>query len=130
VGYGRPPLHSRIQPGQKLNPKGRPRGSKNTATLITEEFDKKFSIREGKGFIKCSKREAAIRNLCTKAAVGDYKILMALVALEGGSGAQPGTPAEGPPLTEKDRANWEHVLQDVAASLSINAPPVKREKAE
>jgi hypothetical protein len=29
VGYGRPPKKNRIAKGQVLNPRGRPRGSKN-----------------------------------------------------------------------------------------------------
>lgn len=36
VGYGNPPLHTRFKPGQSGNPSGRPRGSKNTSTLIMD----------------------------------------------------------------------------------------------
>lgn len=129
VGYGHPPLHSRIQPGQRLNPKGRPRGSKNTATLITEEFDRKIRGREGDRVTKFSKRQAAIRNLTTKAAAGDAKAFLTLITLEGGSGTQPGSPEEGPPLAEKDRAILDHMRQELAASLSISAQPVKKDKA-
>jgi len=39
VGYKRPPLHGRIKPGEIRNPHGRPKGSKNTATLAKEELD-------------------------------------------------------------------------------------------
>jgi len=33
VGYGVTPEHTRVKPGQKLNPRGRPKGSKNKKTL-------------------------------------------------------------------------------------------------
>lgn len=32
VGYGVTPEHTRVKPGQKLNPHGRPKGSKNKKT--------------------------------------------------------------------------------------------------
>ena len=32
VGYGRPPIHTRFEPGRSGNPRGRPRGSKNKRT--------------------------------------------------------------------------------------------------
>ena len=35
VGYGKPPLHTRFQKGESGNPKGRPRGKKNMATLLS-----------------------------------------------------------------------------------------------
>lgn len=38
VGYGRPPTHTRFQPGKSGNPNGRPKGSKNTKTILMEEL--------------------------------------------------------------------------------------------
>ena len=35
VGYGVTPEHTRAKPGQVLNPRGRPKGSKNKKTLAT-----------------------------------------------------------------------------------------------
>lgn len=43
VGYGKPPVHTRFQPGQCGHPPGRPKGSRNTKTLIREEL---FKTRE------------------------------------------------------------------------------------
>jgi hypothetical protein len=34
VGYRRPPLHSRFQPGVSGNPPGRPKGAANLKTLM------------------------------------------------------------------------------------------------
>ena len=38
IGRGRPPAHSRFRPGGKGGP-GRPKGSKNRATLFAEAMD-------------------------------------------------------------------------------------------
>lgn len=116
VGYGRPPLHSRIQKGQKLNPDGRPPGSKNTSTLVKEELDRKVSVREGGRVTKISKRQAAIRNLSNKAASGDAKALITLVGLEGGGGQRaPNNLLPEPGLEARDQA----ILNDMRETMAL-----------
>ena len=116
VGYGRPPLHTRVRPGQKLNPNGRPRGSKNTSTLVKEELDRKVAVREGGRVRKLSKRQAAIRNLSNKAAAGDAKALVTLVALEGGGGQRaPDNLRSEPALEARDQA----ILNDMRETMAL-----------
>ena len=38
VGYGKPPEHTRFQPGRSGNPRGRPKGTKNLKTDLVEEL--------------------------------------------------------------------------------------------
>jgi hypothetical protein len=130
IGYGRPPLHSRVQPGQKLNPTGRLRGSKNTATLVTEELDRKVAVREGSRVTKVTKRQVAIRNLSNKAAAGDSKALVTLIGLECGTGTRltPDVSFEGPPLSEKDRAVLDHMRQELGVVLNMDAQAAKKEE--
>jgi hypothetical protein len=46
VGYRKPPVTTRFKPGKSGNPKGRPKGSKNTVPSLSEERIKKLIIEE------------------------------------------------------------------------------------
>jgi hypothetical protein len=67
VGYGRPPMHSRFQPGQSGNPKGRPKGTKNLKTDLMEELSERISVSEGGKPKKLSKQRALLKSLVAKA---------------------------------------------------------------
>jgi hypothetical protein len=47
VGYGRPPVHSRVKPGQVLNPSGRPKGQRNVRTVLDKTLNERVQIRVG-----------------------------------------------------------------------------------
>jgi hypothetical protein len=73
VGRGRPPRHSRFQPGQSGNPKGRPVGSANVNTMVKRIVNKKVTVREGKRTRKMPMLEAAMHIHATKAIQGDAR---------------------------------------------------------
>ena len=54
VGYGNPPKGSRFKKGQSGNRRGRPKGSKNLKTDLTEELQTEIKVREGPRAIKIS----------------------------------------------------------------------------
>src|SRR6476660_2210155 len=60
VGYRRPPVTSRFQPGSSGNPKGRPKNSKNLKTLIRQAMTGKISIKEGPSSRRVSKIEGVV----------------------------------------------------------------------
>jgi hypothetical protein len=73
VGYGKPPQEHRFRPGQCGNRKGRPKGSKNNATLLREILDRKIPVRRGNSVRKISVREAMLTRFTESALKGDTK---------------------------------------------------------
>lgn len=81
VGYGRPPEHTQFKPGQSGNPKGRPRGTVNMATVLERTLREKVNTVENGRRKSISKFEAALKQLTNKAASGDLSALRLLSAL-------------------------------------------------
>jgi hypothetical protein len=79
VGYKRPPVGTRFQPGQSGNPKGRPKGSRNFGTVLDKELDTRITITENGKRKKITKREATAKQLANKGAAGDPKALPVLL---------------------------------------------------
>ena len=83
VGYCRPPTAPWFKKGQSGYPSGRPRGSKNTKTLLAEELSSTVTIREGGKPRKVSKRQLMVKRLVNKAAAGDPKAIEMVFKYEG-----------------------------------------------
>jgi hypothetical protein len=79
VGYGKPPVYTRFQKGWSGNPCGRPRGSKNNATLLKEALDQRVTINENGQRRQISKREAMFTQLANKAAQGDPRAIQTVL---------------------------------------------------
>jgi hypothetical protein len=81
VGYAKPPKHTRFTKGRSGNPKGRPTGSKNLATMMIEELTQPVAIVENGKRTKIPKIRAAVRQALNKAMVGDFKALQQIVIM-------------------------------------------------
>lgn len=73
VGKGRPPVSTRWKPGQSGNPKGRPKGAKNFATLWSEGLNQKVRIRENGRVRKITRAEGIVTQVLNQALKGDIK---------------------------------------------------------
>jgi hypothetical protein len=73
VGYKRPPVHTRFNPGQSGNPSGRAKGCQNLQTLFKKILNEQISLREGLRVRKVSKAEAVLRGLVIGALKGEAR---------------------------------------------------------
>src|SRR5208282_1730505 len=73
VGRCQPPIHSRFRKGQSGNPKGRPPGSRNTATLWGEELDARVSITERGGRKNLTKMALIVKQVVNQAGSGNLR---------------------------------------------------------
>ncbi|MGH9615100.1 MAG: DUF5681 domain-containing protein [Acidobacteriaceae bacterium] len=74
VGYGKPPVHTRFQPGRSGNPAGRPKKKISTFPAAFErELNSRITINEGGKPRKITKRDAIVKQQTNKAIQGDAK---------------------------------------------------------
>lgn len=81
VGYSKPPKHSRFQPGQSGNSKGRPKGTRNLSSDLKDELGERIRIREGDQEKSISKQRALIKALVAKALKGDTRAATLLITM-------------------------------------------------
>lgn len=81
VGPGKPPRHTRFKPGQSGNPKGRPKGSKNFATILQQQLTKKITITVDGKPRRMTVQEVIARRLATDSMKGTTKAMELLIKL-------------------------------------------------
>ena len=81
VGYGKPPRHSRFKKGRSGNPKGRPKGNKNAATLLRERLYSTVTVTENGRRRKMTVLEVVFRKLTKSALEGDPRAQDRLIKL-------------------------------------------------
>jgi len=104
VGYGKPPRHSRFEPGQSGNPRGRPPGSKNLSSLLKKALDEPVIVVENNRRRRIAKREAIVKQFVNQSAKGDLKATQLLLSIlrDLESRAEPGS-ADADKITEADQ---------------------------
>ena len=81
VGYRKPPKHTQFARGNSGNPNGRPKGSRNFATVIQAELKRRVPVTEDGKRKKITKREAVAKQLVNKAASGDHPAIKLVMPL-------------------------------------------------
>jgi len=96
TGFRKPPRHTQFRKGMSGNPKGRPRGSQNLASIFRKISEEKVQVNGPKGPRFITKLEAGITQLANRATKGDLKAIRELI-------------------------HWKRIFGDIAPSL---APPI------
>jgi hypothetical protein len=73
VGYRHPPRAHRFKPGQSGNPNGRPKGSKNEATLMQDLLNRKIELNEHGKAKKITVLEGILRRIIGDCLKGNVK---------------------------------------------------------
>jgi hypothetical protein len=117
IGYKHPPKRTQFRPGISGNPKGRPKGRRNVATVVRRTLEEKVIINENGIRKTVTKLEAAIKQLANKAVSGDLnamrQLLPVLSVLDDSSADLP--PAR---LDNDDQKVMERVLARLAESFN------------
>jgi len=114
VGYGKPPRHSRFEPEQSGNPRGRPPGSKNLSSLLKKALDEPVIVVENNRRRRIAKREAIVTQFVNQSAKGDLKATQLLLSIlrDIESRAEPGS-ADTDKITEAD----QQIIKRIKARL-------------
>lgn len=71
IGYCRPPEAHQFKPGRSGNPRGRPKGSRNIATIVAEVLSRRISTRINGERQRILPTEALVQVVLRKALGGD-----------------------------------------------------------
>jgi Family of unknown function (DUF5681) len=112
IGYCKPPRHAGFQKGKSGNLKGRPKGSKNLATLLGEALDEKVSLTENGRRRRVTKRELVITQLVNKSASADLRAIKQLTDIVQGVERRAGA-SQAPPSPPAFTAADEEVIAEL-----------------
>ena len=118
VGYGKPPQNTRFKPGQSGNPKGKPKGAKNLATIVDKAIKERVVVNENGKRRSVSKIEIVVKQIVNRAAMGDHKSSTQLIPLVQISEGHTAADASATPiLTEVDTLVMAHIEERYRQSV-------------
>jgi hypothetical protein len=112
VGYGKPPLHTRFQPGESGNKRGRPRGARGLKTDLKAALSGRHTIQINGKPLRGNRQELMMLTLATRAASGDLKAQALLIPLIMQVLGVEGADADGRQLSARDQALLDRLLKD------------------
>lgn len=81
VGFKKPPKHTQFKKGDRANPFGRPKGTKNLKTDLIEELQETVTVQTGGKPITISKQRALLKKLMAQALMGDARAAAQVITL-------------------------------------------------
>lgn len=81
IGYGKPPKKSQWKTGQSGNSKGRPKGSKNLKSYLSQELMEPVFVKEGGKTKTVTKQQAMVKGLVAAAMKGNVKACSKVIDL-------------------------------------------------
>jgi len=127
TGYGRPPESTRFKPGVSGNPKGRPKGSLNVATVFVKALREKITVNEHGRRKTVTKLEAALKQLINKAASGDLRALNQLLQLAADAEAR--ASVVGTQTTELNQLD-QQVMADIVSRFQLTQEETENPKED
>jgi hypothetical protein len=118
VGYGRPPMETRFQPGMSGNPRGRPRGSRSIGAVLRDVIQHKIAVTENGKTRRIAALEIMLRRLVNDAVRSDPKAVKLLLSLVDRYAESPDTKINVDQLLAEDQAILARFLPGQA-----DAPP-------
>jgi hypothetical protein len=116
VGFRKPPKNTRFQKGQSGNPQGRPKGSRNLATVLERTLRERVVINENGTRRIVTKLEAAVKQLVNKAASGDLAAMRQLSCLANSAEVEATADQNKSTLEEADQKIVNRLLKKLQES--------------
>ena len=133
VGYGKPPIAGRFTKGQSGNAKGRPKGSKNLATIVLRECRQRVRVNGPSGSRTVTKLEAAMMQMGNKAAQGDLRAAREFFSMAQRSEDAVSSESAPSAIHESDQSVMEIIRRRIAtlgAETGNMTTTVKKEESE
>jgi hypothetical protein len=129
VGYRKPPRQTRFVKGQSGNPKGRPKGSQNLATVLSKVGRERVRVTGKEGSRSITKLEASLIQLSNQAASGELRAIREFLywmkSLEDSDRSSPTTLPH-----ERDRAVMTSIIERIRQSGDLPPQEVEVSKTE
>ena len=110
TGYCRPPKDHQFEPGNRANPRGRKKGSRNRKLVIQEVLFEPVAVRVGEEVKKMPALEAILKTTVNRALKGDHKAALTIIGLAQKEGLL--TPEQNDAVEESLSDNDKAILAD------------------